>query len=205
MPVVCPSRCPQRLNLNSFWCFFYRFGAGAGLGGPVGGIIADAVGWRIAFLGQIPLLLLASFCILTFIKIPTPASEQSLRQKLARIDYLGSLFLILGVSSLLLSLSFLSADNLPFSNPRVFGLLLSSFVFLAIFVLVEGLVVAEPILPLKLLKSRATVCVGAFYFFSSIAYYSFIFNFAIYFQAVRLQSSKEAGEYFRLTQVSLSL
>lgn len=98
---------------------------------------------------------------------------------------------------MLLSLSFLSANNIPFTDPKVYGLLIASIVFVLLFILVEGYLVKEPILPLKLLTSRATICVGAFYFFSSIAYYAFIFNFAIYFQAVRLQSSKEAGKLKR--------
>lgn len=67
---------------------------------------------------------------------------------------------------MLLSLSFLSADNLPFSNPKVWALLLLSIVLITIFVFAEGYLVKEPILPLKLLKERSPIFVGAFYFLS---------------------------------------
>lgn len=36
---------------------------------------------------QIPLLILASFSILTFIEIETPASEQTLKQKLVSLHH----------------------------------------------------------------------------------------------------------------------
>lgn len=61
------------------------FGTGAGLGGPIGGLLNDRFNWRFCFYLQVPLLLLAGACIMTFIKIPAPSSEQTLRQKLVSV------------------------------------------------------------------------------------------------------------------------
>ncbi len=56
-----------------------------------GGFINDAFGWRTAFGFQVPFLLAGGVCIATFVNIPLPSSGQDWKQKLGRIDYLGSL------------------------------------------------------------------------------------------------------------------
>ncbi|WRT67216.1 uncharacterized protein IL334_004182 [Kwoniella shivajii] len=111
------------------------YGLGAALGGPIGGWISDHFGWRIAFNIQVPLLLINSALIYTFIRIehrppPLPSTTASgsasisstngpsndtdlakkvkspnWRKQLGRIDWLGSLTLALAVGSLLLSMS----------------------------------------------------------------------------------------------------
>ena len=82
------------------------FGAGSGLGGPLGGFISDRLGWRTAFIGQLPLLVLAFGLVFRNLTYKTKGQGKSKREMVKRIDYLGSLTLVLGVS--LTSLVFLS-------------------------------------------------------------------------------------------------
>ncbi|PWN47285.1 MFS general substrate transporter [Violaceomyces palustris] len=169
------------------------FGTAAGLGGPVGGWINDSYGWRQAFLFQVPFLLVGGICIALFVNIPMASNEQSLSEKLRRIDFLGSLTLVSGTTCLLLAMSFLSSDDVPFSDPKVWGLLLVSLLFGLAFIYVEARVVKEPIMPLRLLTDRSSASVCASFFVLSFTYYSFLFHFPLWFQSVRLQSAGQAG------------
>ncbi|PWY98569.1 MFS general substrate transporter [Testicularia cyperi] len=169
------------------------FGTASAMGGPLGGFINDSYGWRVAFGSQVPFLVIGGACIATFVNIPLPSTGQPLRKKLARIDYLGSIMLISLSSCLLVAMNFLSGEGLPFSDVRVWGLLLGFAVFVGLFVLVEGKVVKEPIMPLWLLTRRTPGLVSASYFLGAGAHMAVIFHFPLWFQSVRLLSASKAG------------
>ncbi|SNX82862.1 related to multidrug resistance protein [Melanopsichium pennsylvanicum] len=178
------------------------FGSASALGGPLGGFINDAFGWRTAFGFQVPFLLIGAVCIGMFVNIPIARSDQSWQMKLGRIDFLGSLGLISSSSCLLLAMSFLSGSLLPFSHPLVWGFLLGFLVTAIFFVLVEGWVVKEPVMPLSLLTRKSPALIGASYFLGSFAHFATIFHFPLWFQSVRLQSASQAG--LHLIPVSFS-
>jgi MFS family permease len=138
------------------------FGAGAGLGGPLGGYISDNVGWRTAFYFQVPLLIAAGVLASIHININLLEAEAplSIRQRLAKIDWLGSLTLIIFVGSLLLGLSLKATEDLPWKDPRVWGLLIVSVVTLSAFVFAEAKVSPHPVMPMRLLMSRTPLAVA---------------------------------------------
>jgi hypothetical protein len=109
---------------------------------------------RAAFLIQIPILLISTSLVWFKVHIPLKDSQQSIRQKLARIDFLGSFTLVITVSSLLLAMTLKTSaeTELAWSDPRVWGLLVVSAIVGLIFVYVEGNLVKEPIMPLRLMK-----------------------------------------------------
>ena len=78
------------------------FGLGAGLGAPVGGLVTDTVGWRWAFLFQVPLLVLAGIFVFIFMRYVTPGQGKSKKEMIKRVDYGGSLTLIVTVCAVLL-------------------------------------------------------------------------------------------------------
>jgi MFS family permease len=141
---------------RSYVNVFHIFGRS--VGGPLGGFLADTVGWRWSFLGQVPLTFLA--IILVAVKLP--ASEASKPQvkgqpsKLGRVDFIGSLLLASTMLSLLGSLS-VGGQVLPWSHPLVVGLLLASVLLGSLFVLYEVKVPLEPIFPPGLLIRRDVV------------------------------------------------
>lgn len=169
------------------------FGSASALGGPLGGFVNDAFGWRTAFGFQVPFLLVGAVCIASFVNIPLQQSDQSWQKKLARIDYLGSLGLISSSSCLLLAMSFLSGSLLPFSHPLVWGFLLGFLVTAILFVVVQGWIVHEPVMPLSLLTRKSPALIGASYFLGSFAHFATIFHLPLWFQSVRLQSASQAG------------
>ncbi|KAG8955270.1 hypothetical protein FRC03_011230 [Tulasnella sp. 419] len=169
------------------------YATGAGIGGPIGGFINDRFGWRWAFLCQIPILVISFILISIKVNVQLPSQRQTTREKLKRIDYLGSLTLVLGVSSLLLAVTLNSSEEIPWSHPYVWGLLLSSVIFITAFVFVEAKVAAEPIMPMRLLLQRTPLSVAICNLLLSVGSFSVLYNVPVYLTAVRLLSATDAG------------
>ncbi|KAJ3761646.1 major facilitator superfamily domain-containing protein [Lentinula raphanica] len=171
------------------------FGLGAGIGGPIGGWINDVFGWQAAFLFQAPILLF-SFVLVSLkvnIQLPTDVQNQSLRQKLRRIDFLGSLTLVGTVGCLLLGFSLKTTEEMPWSHPLIWGLFLLSAIFGATFVAVEKFVSPYPVMPLRLITQRTPLAVSMSNLLGSMAAFSTLYNIPLYFTAVRLYTSANAG------------
>jgi MFS family permease len=138
---------------------------GASLGGP----IADTIGWRWCFLLQVPVSLFAilmGYLVLKDTRTPAKADLSRAGDVWKKVDLLGSLLLVLGLSAQLAGLS-LGGNELPWNHGVVIGCLVGSLVLLGAFILVEGTTTAIPIIPLRMLRGKtavsaqlANVCVG---------------------------------------------
>ncbi|OBZ77059.1 Multidrug resistance protein fnx1 [Grifola frondosa] len=182
------------------------FGLGAGLGGPLGGWMNDAFGWRSAFLLQMPLLVF-SFVLVALkvsIKLPDEVESQSTHAKLRRIDFFGSFTLVGTVGCLLLGLSLKSTEEMPWSHPVIWGLLVASVVFGGLFVAVETYYSPYPVMPMRLIKQRTPLAVSLSNFFGSVAAFSMLYNVPLYFSAVKLNSSTDAGLHLLPHSVAIS-
>ncbi|KAF7544032.1 hypothetical protein G7Z17_g10276 [Cylindrodendrum hubeiense] len=125
------------------------YGSGAMLGGVFGGLLNDhtKLGWRLAFLIQVPPVLLSAVAVAFLVKVPPKQSDKSF---LSRIDFLGvfltSSFLVL----LLLGLN--SGGNLvPWTHPLPLTTIPLSVLTFAAFIYWENRV-AQPIIPVRLLS-----------------------------------------------------
>ncbi|CCM01688.1 uncharacterized protein FIBRA_03752 [Fibroporia radiculosa] len=172
------------------------FGLGAGLGGPLGGWLNDTFGWRSAFLFQMPILLFSFILVITkvSIELPDEVQQQSLRSKIRRIDFMGSFTLVGTVGCLLLGFSLKSTEELPWSHSVIWGLLCASVVFCVMFILTETYYSPYPVMPMRLVKQRTPLAVSLACFFGSAAAFSTLYNVPLYFSAVRLNTSTDAGE-----------
>jgi len=94
------------------------------------------------------------------IKLSEEIKAMPNREKLRRIDWLGSFTLVLTVGSLLLGLSLKTTEDIPWSHPLVWGLLVFSAFFLVLFVCVEAKWSLAPVMPLRLLKQRTPMAVA---------------------------------------------
>ena len=167
------------------------WGLGSGLGGYYGGLVNDTIGWRWAFIIQIPFSIFAMILVAIYIKIPV---EQSKATKLERIDVLGASALVITMVLMLLGLS--SAGNtVPWTHPLVLTCLPLALVFLNIFIYVEIQYAAEPIIPLRLFANRTVAAVCLTHFFSSMARFGLLFYGPIYFQ-VQGYSPSQTGLRF---------
>lgn len=183
------------------------FGLGAGLGGPIGGWMNDTLGWRRAFLIQIPLLLIDYVLAFTFVNVKTPNSlvNQSKWDKLKSIDFFGAFSLVLGISSTLIALSLMSANDIPFSHPTVWGGFVLGLASICFFFYAEAKIARNPILPLRLITQRSGAAVAFANFCLSIVSFGTLYHFPLFFQAVKLETPSMAGLHLIPNSVALSI
>lgn len=121
-----------------------------------------------------PILLFSFALVIAKVNIvlPDEVQQQSLQAKMRRIDYLGSFTLVGTVGCLLLGFSLKSTEELPWSNPLIWGLLLASVVWCILFVLVETHWAPYPVMPMRLVKQRTPLAVSLACLFGSMAAFS---------------------------------
>ena len=158
------------------------FAVGAATGAPLGGIFADSVGWRWAFLVQAPICLVA--LIAAFFTVRLPQKDQSdWLEKLRRIDFLGAIVLVCAVFGLIFGLD--RGSNVAWSQPISYVPLASSLLlFTPLFIYVETRVALEPFAPGRVILSRAMSPPFLTNFFSMSAWLAALYYVPLYFQAV---------------------
>ncbi|KAJ7154870.1 MFS general substrate transporter [Mycena crocata] len=179
-------------------CATLVYALGGVMGAPLGGWLGDTIGWRAAFLCQSPLLLFA--LILIFLKAREPRSildspPDSIYGKLKCIDYAGPPILVLALLSFLVGMSFRSIGAHEWTNPRVWGFLITGLVFACFFIWVERNFAVEPGMPINILKRRTPALLALSTFLLSMVNLSTVYNAPLYFTAARLRTSANAGAH----------
>ncbi|KAF9431386.1 hypothetical protein BGZ76_000374 [Entomortierella beljakovae] len=160
------------------------------IGPLLGGAFTDHVTWRWSFWINIPIVAISIAFISINLNLPTP--KGSLSDKLRRIDYLGSILLMISVILILLPLSW-GGSKYEWSDGRVIGLLVAGFAVGGIFVLAEWKIPKEPIIPIHLFKIRNLWSTYGSLFFSGMAFFGILFYLPIYFQVVKNESATVGG------------
>lgn len=169
------------------------YGLGMGLGGPLGGLITDWLGWRWAFLIQIPLFAI-SFSLTAYnLNYVISERRRSTLEVLKRIDYGGTLALLISVGSMLFFLSMRYNESLPWSDAPVWVSLLISCVAAVLFIIIEVYVAVEPVLPPVFLTKKVPVLVGCSNALVAVCNLSVTYFFPTWFQTVMLSSASTAG------------
>lgn len=106
--------------------------------------------------------------------MPAAVKEQSLYDRIRRMDFFGSVTLVGTVGSLLLAFSFKTTEDMPWSNPLIYGLFIASAVFCVLFVLVESRWAPYPVMPLRLITQRTPLAVSLANFFGSATAFSMV-------------------------------
>ncbi|XP_006460176.1 hypothetical protein AGABI2DRAFT_202979 [Agaricus bisporus var. bisporus H97] len=183
------------------------FGLGAGFGGPLGGWVNDTFGWRTAFFMQAPVLAFSFVLVVTKvnIKLPLEIQNQTLADKLQRVDFLGSTTLVAAVGLLLFGISLKTTEEMPWSHPLIYSLLGSSIIFACGFVYVEKNCAPYPVMPLHLMTQRTPLAVSISNLLTSMTAFSMLYNIPLYFSAVRLQSAAKAGLHLLPHSVAISI
>lgn len=160
----------------------------ATVGGPLlGGLIVDTswLGWRWCFFVGVPVAVIALIVLQVTLRLPAARRDN------VRIDYLGAALISVGVSALLIWISFVD-DSFAWLSWQSAALVGSSLLVLALAVLVESRA-AEPVVPLPIVRGRTT----ALAIVASVAVGMAMFGGAVflgqYFQIGRGYSPTEAG------------
>jgi len=163
------------------------YSIGAALGGPIGGVMADSIGWRWAFLLQVPLAIVSAAISSFYIRIPTHSKDS----RLSRVDFAGAFTLVAALVLLLFALN-TGGNTLPWASAPVLATLIPSIFIFLIFIFIEESV-SEPILSLRLLLHR-TVCSNSFAnWFLAMTGYILIFYIPLYQSTIRGVDDAHAG------------
>jgi MFS family permease len=178
------------LRRRGLWQGFgnLAFGLGSGIGGVFGGWLHDGIGWRYAFLLQVPAVLLAG--VIVYFRVNIPIKDTG-KDRIKRVDFLGAFTLVTALVLLLLGLN--SGGNIvPWDHPLVYVSLPLSALFFAGFVYIEDKIAAEPVIPVRLLLNRTVASACLTNWFLSMACFSYLYFVPVYFQT-RGYSATAAG------------
>ncbi|WAO89384.1 MFS domain-containing protein [Fusarium falciforme] len=174
------------------------FTLGVSFGAVVYGGLMPLVGWRPLFWAQVPFAFVAGLGVYNSLPCSLDSRETpkgSIREKLARIDYLGAILLTTTIVLFLYGL----ADKI-----QILPLILS-LITLIFFLIVEYYLATDPVIPIKVLSSRGILlsCLAQTGFMS--ARWSVLFYAPIFMLAVRGAAPAAAGSILIPTNIGFGL
>ncbi|WVF66941.1 hypothetical protein IAT40_001684 [Kwoniella sp. CBS 6097] len=182
---------------------FAVWGAGTGLGGPIGGALTQAFGWRAAFYAQVPVALVA----LVAIPFAVPPTQSILHgwSALKMVDFGGATTLLISIGALLQLLSRAGGSTPILQDP--FSLIMAIIfpLFLIAFIYVELRVAPKPVLPLNLLERRTPLCVGIIAGVIAIVNFNMMYHLPMIFEIVFDQPLAMAGAHLLPNSIAMSV
>ncbi|PVI03376.1 MFS general substrate transporter [Periconia macrospinosa] len=168
------------------------YALGSATGAPLGGFLADSIGWRWAFVAQGPICIIAISAVSLALHLPKATAASHWKEKLAKIDFLGAIVLMIAVFGLLVGLD--RGSNVSWSNPYAIAGLCCTPLF-GVFLLVEGYVASHPFAPFRIIMNRSLFACYLCNFFSMAGALAMLFYLPLYWQVVGDLTASQAGLY----------
>lgn len=173
------------------------YGLGAASGGIIGGLVADTLGWQYVFILQIPLCVIVGAAIYFNLQLPEGSPGlgvhgEDIKQKLKRVDFLGSFFLVSALMVVLTAAS-LGGKTISFSSSTFIILVVISALLLGAFVYTEAYISDEPIIPVELLAERTILSSSLANWFQTMAMFTYLFYLPVYYASVLGLSPTDNG------------
>lgn len=160
------------------------FGLSSILGPVLGGILVDYVAWKWLFWLFLPLGVVTFFMLLSLF----PKTEGNTSDS---IDYLGSLFLALSITTLLLGFSW-AGTKYAWASPQILGLFTATLVGILVLILVERKAKC-PVMPLSMFKNKGVTISYAASFVMSGGMMGAMSYIPFYIQGVQGLSATTSG------------
>ncbi|KAF8157219.1 member of the major facilitator superfamily [Crassisporium funariophilum] len=174
------------------------FASGNTVGASLGGYLADTIGWRWAFLIQVPITVVAIIAV--YIALDLPKAEASnFFVKLKRVDFGGAFFLVFTVFFLLFALD--RGGNVAWHDRLTIYSLSAFAVCFVCFAFIEMEFASEPFAPKRIIVNRSLIASYLVNFFGIASAFTMIFHISLYFQAVQGKSASEASLWLILSVI----
>jgi MFS family permease len=160
------------------------FGATLALGGIYGGAINHAIGWKWAFLIQVPVIALDAILVICSIRIPNKEHKSS---SSGSIDYIGCVLLLLSIIFFQYGLN--AGSSVSWNTPLVISSITLAGAGFAAFIYYDLFHASNPVLPLKACMHRTIASSQLSFFFNSAATAAILFYVPIYLQVLGISPS----------------
>ncbi|KAG8773300.1 hypothetical protein FRC12_002591 [Ceratobasidium sp. 428] len=164
---------------------------GAGIGPLIGGALSTA-GWRWVFWFTVPIT--SASVVQLWWMLPQNEMSGNVKEKLAKIDFAGSVVSLAAVTLILIPLSG-GGTYYSWNSALVIAMLCTGSVLAVLFILVEWRLASLPVLPLSHFRIRNINIIYATTFLTGIVYYCNLYFLPSYYTDARGFTPVQAGIY----------
>lgn len=171
------------------------FGVASAVGPLLGGAFTDGPGWRWCFYINLPFGAVVFVLLVLFLQIP-PAMLQleptTWREKLTRMDPVGTFFFLPCIICLLLALQW-GGVSYNWSNARIIVLLTLAGILFIMFLIVQKWKGDNATVPGRIFFNRSIIAGFSFAFVEGSAMQVLVYFLPIWFQAIKNASAVKSG------------
>src|SRR4051794_1097820 len=162
--------------------------AGGTAGALLGGVLTDVLSWQWVLFINVPIGVVAA------VLAPRYVAEGRDRSRARNFDLAGALTVTLGLVAIVFAI--VRTDVNGWGSTQTLVVLAAGLALIALFLLIEGRLASQPLMPLRIFRSRELSSANAIVFALGAAMFAMWFFVTLYLQEVLGYSPLEAGFAF---------